>query len=66
MITMTMKKRRTDLRISLRKLEKMTGISRSTLSRIESGKRSPTLDELEALAIVLKCEMSDLYKREKM
>ncbi|MDO4173694.1 MAG: helix-turn-helix transcriptional regulator [Eubacteriales bacterium] len=61
-----MKKRRTDLRISLRKLEKMTGISRSTLSRIESGKRSPTLDELEALAIVLKCEMSDLYKREKM
>lgn len=50
--------------VSLRKLERMTGISKSTLHNIENRKKSPTLDELEVIAKALKCAMTDLYESE--
>jgi transcriptional regulator with XRE-family HTH domain len=48
--------------MSLRKLERMTGISKSTLHNIENKRKSPTLDELELIAKALKCAMTDLYE----
>ena len=42
---------RNDKRISLVKLSQMTGISKSTLNNIENEKVSPTMADLEAIAI---------------
>lgn len=55
-------KARTDKNITLRKLESFTGISKSTLNDIENGKRIPTLEQLEKIAIALNVKISDLYE----
>ena len=47
--------------LSVTELSKLTGISRSTLNNIENGKYSPKLEQLERIAKVLGCRMSDLY-----
>jgi transcriptional regulator with XRE-family HTH domain len=43
-------------------LAEKTGIGKSTLNNIENGKTSPTLFQLETIAIALGCHISDLYK----
>ena len=48
--------------LSLRKLEEMTSISKSALQRIESGKVSPTLVQLEVIAKSLNVHINDLYE----
>lgn len=48
--------------VSLRRLSEATGISRSTLNDIENGKYMPRIDQLEAIAIALKCQITDLFK----
>jgi len=50
--------------VSLRKLSKMTGITYSTLWRIENHEKSPTLDELKLIAMALQMRISDLYDDE--
>ena len=44
---------RTKRGLSLRQLEALTGISRTTLNNIENGLVSPTLQELETIARAL-------------
>lgn len=55
---------RTKKNISLRELESMTGISKSTLNTHENGQSSPTLSQLEAIAKALNIKISDLYESE--
>lgn len=50
--------------ITLKQLEKMTGISKTTLNTIENGQTSPTLRQLEAIAIALDMKISELYDSE--
>lgn len=52
---------RNDKRISLVKLSQMTGISKSTLNNIENEKVSPTMAELETIAIALNVRITDLF-----
>lgn len=47
--------------ISLRELSEETGIGKTTLNNHENGKTSPTLEQLEKIAIALNVKMSDLY-----
>jgi len=55
---------RTEKDITLKQLEKMTGISKTTLNTIENGQTSPTLRQLEAIAISLDTKISALYDSE--
>ena len=48
--------------ISLRELEQLCGICKTTLNNIENDKISPTLFELEKIAIALKIKIEDLYE----
>ena len=50
--------------LTLEDLEKLTGISKSTLNNIENGKVSPTLKQLECIAKALNMKISDLYESE--
>ena len=52
---------RTAQGITLRELEQMTGLSKSTLNRLENGQTSPTLAQLELLAAALNCNITDLF-----
>lgn len=52
---------RSEKRITLKKLAKATGISKSTLQRIEVGDTSPTLDKLNKIAKALDVKISNLY-----
>jgi transcriptional regulator with XRE-family HTH domain len=47
---------------SLRVIAGLAGMDKSTLSRIERGERSPTLNELVALADALQISMSELTR----
>ena len=52
---------RTKQKITLIQLEKMTGISKTTLNYIENGITSPTLRQLETIAIALNVRITDLF-----
>ena len=47
--------------ISLEELARLTGISKSTLNNIENGRTSPTLDQLERIAIATQVRIHELY-----
>lgn len=48
--------------LSIRQLSIMTGIPKSTISDIVSGKTMPRIDTLEVIAKGLKIHISDLYE----
>ena len=48
--------------ISLRELERRTGISKSALNNYENGKRYPDLLQIEKIAIALNTSISNLYE----
>ena len=48
--------------ITLKQLQDLTGINKTMLNDIENGKRSPTLDQLEKIAIALNVRITDLFK----
>ena len=48
--------------ISVRQLSIMTGLPKSTIADIMSGKTSPRMDTMERLAAGLKVRISDLYE----
>lgn len=50
--------------LTLRQLEELTGIGKTTLNNIENGLVSPTLNQIEAIARALGVNMSDLYTSE--
>ena len=52
---------RTDRDLTLKQLEALTGISKSTLNTIENGITSPTLRQLEAIAAALDVKITDLF-----
>lgn len=52
---------RNNKKVTLVKLSKMTGISKSTLNNIENEKVSPTIAELEAIAKALNMKIADLF-----
>lgn len=52
---------RNNKKVTLFKLSKMTGISKSTLNNIENEKVSPTIAELEAIAKALNMKITDLF-----
>lgn len=49
---------------TLIELAKRTGVSKSTLNNIENGKVSPTLAQMEAVAIALEIRITDLFESE--
>lgn len=55
---------RTDRHLTLKRLEALTGISKSTLNTIENGITSPTLRQLEAIAAALDVKITDLFDSE--
>lgn len=57
-------KARTDAGLTLKQLEQLTGISKTTLNTIENGLTSPTLRQLEAIASALHVRISELYSSE--
>lgn len=50
--------------LSYRQLEILTGISKSTLCNITTGKRIPRMDTMEKLAEHLHVRIEDLYESE--
>lgn len=55
---------RTAKGLKLEAVAAITGVSESTLNNIENVKTSPTLANLEKIAIGLGCRISDLYESE--
>lgn len=53
---------RTAKRITLVELAKRSGIGKSTINNIENEKVSPTLMQLEALAVALEVHITDLFE----
>lgn len=53
-----------DRNLSIRQVSILTGVPRSTLNDIISGRTSPRLDTLEQIARGLKIRISDLYESE--
>lgn len=53
---------RTKQNYTLMQLAEKTGIGKSTLNNIENEKTSPSLFQLEIIAIALDCRISDLYE----
>lgn len=52
---------RTARGLTLVQLAEISGIGKSTLNNIENGKVSPTLFQLETLAIALDVKITDLF-----
>lgn len=50
-----------DKNLTVRQVAIMTGLSRSTVHRIECGAVRPSMDQMEQLAAGLKVRISDLY-----
>lgn len=56
---------RTERGYTLRDVEEMTGISRSTIQRYEKvGNRSANINNLEKIAKALNCKITDLFESE--
>ena len=47
---------------SLRELEEISGVSKTTINNIENGKANPTIETLLLLAKALDVELSDLFE----
>lgn len=50
--------------LTLKQMEELTKISKTTLNNIENGLVSPTLKQLEAIAQALDMHINDLYESE--
>jgi len=55
-----LKRIRAQRRLTLTDLERTTGVSKSTLSRLETGQRRPTLELLLALSLAYRVPLEDL------
>lgn len=56
--------KRTSKGFTLMKLAEKSGIGKSTLNNIENSKVSPTLFQLEMIAIALDVKITDLFESE--
>lgn len=57
-------KTRKERNLTVRQLEQLTGLSKSTINNIENERTSPNLKELEILAKVLGVGIVDLFESE--
>lgn len=48
--------------LTLKQLEELTGIGKTTLNNIENGLVSPTLNQLETIARALDMRITDLFE----
>lgn len=55
---------RTEKNLTLKQLEALTGIGKTTLNNIENGLVSPTLWQLETIARALDTTISNLFESE--
>lgn len=55
---------RTEKQLTLKQLETLTGIGKTTLNNIENGLVSPTLRQLEAIARALDTTICNLFESE--
>lgn len=55
-------KARTDNNMTLKQLERISGISKTSLNDIENQKHSPTLYQLESIAKALEMKITDLFE----
>ncbi len=62
MIKLKIKEYREEKKLSYRQLEILSGVSKTMISNIEKGKRSPTIDILEKLAKGLRVSIHDLIE----
>lgn len=53
---------RTGKHLTLKQLEALTGIGKTTLNNFENGLTSPTLRQLEVIAQALDVKISDLFE----
>lgn len=53
---------RTEKRITLLELSRRSGLGKSTINNIENEKTSPTLMQLEVLAIAMGVRITDLFE----
>ena len=56
----TLKELRKRARLTLVELAERTGVSKSALSKIETGESVPRIDTIVLLVIFFKCELADL------
>lgn len=57
-------KARTEKNLTLKQLEELTGIGKTTLNNIENGLVYPTLYQLETIARALNVRITDLFDSE--
>ncbi|MCI8669224.1 MAG: helix-turn-helix transcriptional regulator [Lachnospiraceae bacterium] len=62
MIKLRIKEYREQKNLSYRQLEILSGVSKTMIFNIETGRRSPTIDILEKLAKGLKVSIHDLIE----
>lgn len=55
---------RTDRKITLERLADASGISKSTLQRMEYGAVSPTMENMEKLAEAMNVKITELFESE--
>lgn len=55
---------RTEKHLTLKQLEALTGIGKTTLNNFENGLTSPTLRQLEVIARALDVKIGDLFESE--
>lgn len=55
---------RTEKVLTLMELARKSGLGKSTLNNIENGKVSPTLFQLEMIAIAMNARINDLFESE--
>lgn len=56
--------KRIEKHLSQRDLAELSGVGRASISRIESGLQSPTLDTLVLLAKALNCKVTELFSED--
>lgn len=56
--------KRKDRKITLEKLARDSGISKSTIQRIETGAVSPTMEHMEKLAKAMGAKITELFESE--
>lgn len=48
--------------LSIRELEELSGVSKSTINRLENNNYPPSILALEKIASALECSVKDLFK----
>lgn len=61
-----LKLERTRLNVSQEKLAELSGLNQKTISMIERGKNSPTIETINSIAGALKIAVEDLIKVDKI